>query len=255
MLPPNTYRGKLIVVEGIDGSGKSTQIDLLYKWLQSRGKSVYFSEWNSSDIVKSTTRLAKKEKMFTPTTFSLLQATDFADRWENRILPMLKAGVIVLADRYAFTAFARDVARGVDPNWVRKLYSFAVMPDIVFYFQVPIDIAVERITSSRASIKFYEAGMDLGLSDNRATSFRLFQQRVIDQYDQMVDEFGLTVVNGTLSVQSQQKLVRQIANRALKGWEGLPNPNKKPRKVAVHPVEQAEPQPELVSAVDQEGVQ
>jgi dTMP kinase len=235
MLKPNTFRGKLIVVEGIDGSGKSTQIDLLYKWLQSRGKSVYFSEWNSSDIVKSTTKLAKKEHMFTPTTFSLLQATDFADRWENRILPMLKAGVIVLADRYAFTAFARDVARGVDPDWVRNLYSFAVMPDIVYYFQVPIDIAVERITSSRASIKFYEAGMDLGLSENRSTSFRLFQQRVIDQYDQMVDEFGLTVVDGTSSVQSQQKLVRQIATRALKGWEGLPNPNKKPRRRTAGP--------------------
>jgi dTMP kinase len=249
MLQPNSYPGKLIVVEGIDGSGKSTQIDLLYKWLQSRGKSVYFSEWNSSDIVKSTTKLAKKEHMFTPTTFSLLQATDFADRWENRILPMLKAGVIVLADRYAFTAFARDVARGVDPNWVRNLYSFAVMPDIVYYFQVPIDIAVERITSSRASIKYYEAGMDMNLSDNRATSFRLFQQRVIDQYDQMVDEFGLTVVNGTLSVQSQQKLVRLIATRGLKGWEGLPNPNRKPRRPAVR---RTPALPEL-AAIDSQG--
>ena len=251
MLQPNTYRGKLIVVEGIDGSGKSTQIDLLYKWLQSRGKSVYFSEWNSSDLVKSTTKLAKKEHMFTPTTFSLLQATDFADRWENRILPMLKAGVIVLADRYAFTAFARDVARGVDPAWVRNLYSFAVMPDIVYYFQVPIDIAVERITSSRASIKFYEAGMDLGLSDNRSTSFRLFQQKVIDQYDQMVDEFGLTVVNGTLSVQVQQKQVRQIASRTLKGWYGLPNPKNKPRpkRVAQPPV------PVLASAGSEGGEQ
>jgi dTMP kinase len=114
VLKKGKYKGKLIIVEGIDGSGKSTQIDLLYKWLQSQGKSVYFSEWNSSGLVKSTTRLAKKQKMFTPTTFSLLQATDFADRWENFILPMLKAGVIVLADRYAFTAFARDVARGVD---------------------------------------------------------------------------------------------------------------------------------------------
>lgn len=226
----NPYRGKLIVVEGIDGSGKSTQIDLLYKWLQSRGKSVYFSEWNSSDIVKSTTKTAKKEKMFTPTTFSLLQATDFADRWENRILPMLKAGVIVLADRYAFTAFARDVARGVDPTWVRNLYSFAPLPDIVFYFRVPLDVAVERITSARANIKFYEAGMDLGLSDNRITSFRLFQQRIIDEYDKMVDEYGLTVIDGSLTVQAQQKQVRQIAAKVLRGWEGLPNPLVKARK-------------------------
>jgi dTMP kinase len=225
VLIPNPYAGKLIVVEGIDGSGKSTQIDLLYKWLQAKGKSVYFSEWNSSDLVKSTTKFAKKEHMFTPTTFSLLQATDFADRWENRILPMLKAGVVVLADRYAFTAFARDVARGVDPEWVRSLYSFAVMPDIVFYFQVPIDIAVERITSSRASIKYYEAGMDLGLSESRPTSFRLFQQRVIDQYDAMVDEFNLTVIDGSLPVQVQQKKMRHITTHALIGWQGLPNPN------------------------------
>src|SRR5512136_2108357 len=137
MLQPNTYEGKLIVVEGIDGSGKSTQIDLLFKWLQSQKRSVYFSEWNSSDLVKSTTRLGKKRKMFTPTTFSLLQATDFADRWENRILPLLKAGVIVVADRYAFTAFGRDVARGVGRQWVRNLYSFAIQPDIAFYFRVP----------------------------------------------------------------------------------------------------------------------
>ncbi len=230
VLKPNPYRGKLIVVEGIDGSGKSTQIDLLYKWLQARGKSVYFSEWNSSDLVKSTTRLAKKEHMFTPTTFSLLQATDFADRWENRIWPMLKAGVIVLADRYAFTAFARDVARGVDPTWVRNLYSFAPLPDLVFYFRVPLDTAVERITSARSKIKFYEAGMDLGLSDNRITSFRLFQQRIIDEYDKMVDEFGITVVDGTLTVQNQQKIVRQIASKMLRGWEGLPNPNVRQRK-------------------------
>jgi dTMP kinase len=226
VLIPQPYPGKLIVVEGIDGSGKSTQIDLLYKWLQSRGRSVYFSEWNSSDLVKSTTRLAKQEHLFTPTTFSLLQATDFADRWENRILPMLKAGVIVLADRYAFTAFARDVARGVDPDWVRNLYSFAPLPDLVLYFRVPLDVAVSRILSSRAKIKYYEAGMDLGLSENKVTSFRLFQQKIIDEYDRMVAEFGLTVVDGTLPVEKQQKGIREYARKALKGWEGLPSPGK-----------------------------
>ncbi len=225
MLQPHPYKGKLIVVEGIDGSGKSTQIDLLHKWLESQGKSVYFSEWNSSELVKSTTRLAKQEHMFTPTSFSLLQSTDFADRWQNRILPVLKAGAVVLADRYAFTAFARDVTRGVDPQWVRNLYSFAPQPDVVFYFRVPLDIAVERITSSRAKIKYYEAGMDLGLSDNRVTSFRLFQQRIIDEYDKMVDEFHFTAIDGTLPVQTQQKLIRQIVRKALEGWEGLPNPD------------------------------
>lgn len=224
MLKPHSYSGKLIVVEGIDGSGKSTQIDLLYKWLNTQGKSVYFSEWNSSVLVKSTTRQGKKEKMFTPTTFSLIQATDFADRWENHILPMLKAGVIVLADRYAFTAFARDVARGVAPEWVRNLYSFAPQPDLAFYFQVPLDIAVDRILSGRADLKYYEAGMDLGLSDNKVTSFRLFQERIINEYNKMVPEFKLVIVDGTQPVQKQQKVVRQVVKKILEGWEGLPNP-------------------------------
>ena len=224
MLQPNPYPGKLIVVEGIDGSGKSTQIDLLFKWLKSQGRSVYFSEWNSSELVKSTTRLAKTEKMFTPTSFSLLQATDFAERWENRIYPQLKAGALVLADRYAFTAFARDVARGVDRQWVRNLYSFALQPDIALYFSVPLDVAVERITSSRAKIKYYEAGMDLGLSDNKVTSFRLFQQLIVDEYESMIPEFNLTKVDGTLPVQKQQKLVRQVVKSVLKDWRGLVDP-------------------------------
>lgn len=216
MLQPNPYPGKLIVVEGIDGSGKSTQIDLLSKWLRSQGRSVYFSEWNSSDLVKSTTRLGKDQKVFTPTTFSLIQATDFADRWQNKILPMLKAGAIVLADRFAFTAFARDVARGVDREWVRNLYSFAVMLDIALYFAVPLDVAVDRITSARAKIKYYEAGMDLGLSDNKVTSFRLFQQMIVDEYEKIVPEFGLFKVDGTLPVQKQQKQVRTVVKGLLK---------------------------------------
>jgi len=224
MLTPHNYKGKLIVVEGIDGSGKSTQIDLLYKWLKSHGKSVYFSEWNSSTLVKSTTRQGKKSKAFTPTTFSLLQATDFADRWENQMLPMLRAGVIVLADRYAFTAFARDVARGVDPDWVRNLYSFAPMPDLAFYFQVPVSVAIDRILSSRAKLKYYEAGMDLGLSDNKITSFRLYQQRIINEYDAMVDEFGLIVIDGSLPVETQQKMIRKVVKKEVYRWKGLPTP-------------------------------
>lgn len=228
MLRPNDTKGKLIVVEGIDGSGKSTQIDLLYKWLLSKGYSVYFSEWNSSSLVKSTTKVAKKTQAFTPATFSILHCTDFADRWENSIYPLLKAGVIVLADRYAFTAFARDVARGNDPNWVRDMYSFAFMPDAALYFRVPLDIAVGRITGARAQLKYYEAGMDLGLSDSYEESFKLFQGKILDEYDKMVDEFGLTMIDGTLPVKVQQKKVRALVKRVLDGFESLPNPDKQP---------------------------
>jgi len=224
MLQPNTCKGKLIVVEGIDGSGKSTQIDLINKWLQEKGKSVFFSEWNSSPLVQSTTKLGKSEKIFTPTTFSLIQAADFADRWENQFLPMLKAGVIVLADRYAFTGFARDVARGVDPKWVRNLYSFAFQPDLVLFFQVPLEEAVERIISSRSKIKYYEAGMDLNLSDKKVTSFKIFQSRIMEEYEKMISEFGFHVVDATLPIQKQQKEIRKLILDILQGWNGLPNP-------------------------------
>ncbi|MHB8806094.1 MAG: dTMP kinase [Anaerolineaceae bacterium] len=230
MLKPNPTQGKLIIVEGIDGSGKSTQIDLIYKWLKDKGKSVYFSEWNSSPLVKSTTRLGKKERLFTPTTFSLIQATDFADRWENHLLPLLKAGVIVIADRYAFTAFARDVARGVDPKWVRNLYSFAIQPDLALYFNVDIDTALDRILASRAKIKYYEAGMDLGLSDKKVTSFRLFQGKVLEEYEKMAGEFNFKVIDANKPVENQQKEIRGLVNAMLRGWEGLPNPTLSAKK-------------------------
>lgn len=226
MLKNGNFKGKLIVVEGIDGSGKSTQIDLLYKWLKSKGHSVFFTEWNSSKLVSSTTKLAKDEKLFTPTTFSLLFATDFADRWENSILPLLKAGGIVLADRYAFTAFARDVARGVDPQWVRNLYAFAPQPDLVLYYHVPTKLAVERILAGRSKIKYYEAGLDMNLSDNRVKSFKLFQERIQGEYDAMVEEFAFTVFDGTKPVEKQQKELRKIVKGYLRNWEGLPHPKK-----------------------------
>lgn len=232
MLKPNICAGKLIVVEGIDGSGKSTQIDLIHKWLSEKGRSVYFSEWNSSPLVKSTTKMGKKGKAFTPTTFSLIQAADFADRWENQFLPMLKAGVIVLADRYAFTGFARDVVRGVDRRWVRNLYSFAFQPDLVIYFKVPLDDAVDRITSARSRIKYYEAGMDLNLSDKRIASFRLFQGKILKEYEKMVGEFGFEVLDATRPVHKQQKEVRRLVNNVLKGWRGLPNPVSSARNYA-----------------------
>jgi len=124
------YPGRLIIVEGIDGSGKSTQLQLLHKWLVSLEYRVFFTEWNSSVLVNETIKRGKKKNLLTPTTFSILHATDFADRLAQLIIPPLKAGMIVLADRYIFTAFSRDVVRGVDREWVRDLYGFAVKPNI-----------------------------------------------------------------------------------------------------------------------------
>jgi dTMP kinase len=207
---PNRYKGKLIVVEGIDGSGKSTQLALLSQWLRSKDVAVAFSEWNSSDLVRGTTRRGKKKQMFTPTTFSLIHATDFADRMERYLLPMLKAGAIVCADRYAYTAFARDVARGVSRRWVRNLYRFAMKPSLAFYFRVPLDVALNRILGGRAALKYYEAGMDLGLSGDVEESFRLFQSRILDEYEAMAKEVGFHIIDATQSIEVQQQQMRRI---------------------------------------------
>src|SRR3954451_24129153 len=186
---PHEYPGKLIVVEGIDGSGKSTQLMLVLRYLQARGYKPFFTEWNSADLVKAITKKGKKKMSLTPLTFSLLHATDFAHRLVHNILPPLKAGMIVLADRYVYTAFARDVVRGCDRDWVRHVYDFAPRPERAFYFNVPIDVSVSRILSGRAQLKDYEAGMDLKLSDDKEESFRIFQTRILAEYAKIATEY------------------------------------------------------------------
>jgi dTMP kinase len=212
------FPGKLFIVEGIDGSGKSTQLYLLHKWLESQGFPVFRTEWNSSDLVKRTTREGKRKKNLTPTTFSLLHSADFADRQQFNILPPLKAGMIVLADRYVYTAFARDCVRGVHPSWARKLYSFAIKPDIGFYFKVPIHVAMERILSGRPKLKYYEAGMDLNLSHDPEESFQIFQGRILKEYDKMTKEFGFTVMDATRDIDAQQKRMRELVAKKLEGF-------------------------------------
>jgi dTMP kinase len=208
--PKREYPGALIVVEGIDGSGKSTQLYLLKRWLEIRGYRIHFTEWNSSPLVKSATRRGKQRRLLTPTTFSLLHAADFADRCERQIMPLLHGGYLVLADRYIYTAFARDAARGCSPHWLRNLYSFAPIPDITFYFRAPLDVAVDRIVAGRPKLKYYEAGMDLGISLDRAESFRIFQERILNNYDQMVSTDRFVLMDGTFRVNKLQKLMREI---------------------------------------------
>lgn len=217
MYGKHRFPGRLFVVEGIDGSGKSTQLSLLHNWLESEGYVAFFSEWNSSPLVRDVTQRGKKKRMLTPTTFSLIHATDFADRTEHHIIPPLKAGAVVLADRYIYTAFARDVVRGVKPEWVRNLYGLAVKPTVAFYFRISLDEAMSRILAGRKALKFHEAGMDLGLSGDIKESFRIFQGRVIEEYEKMVEEFGLVVIDATLAIEEQQAQVRQIVTQALTG--------------------------------------
>lgn len=216
------YPGALIVVEGIDGSGKSTQLYLLKRWLELGGYRIHFTEWNSSPLVKSATRRGKRRRLLTPITFSLLHAADFADRCERQILPLLHGGSLVLADRYIYTAFARDSARGCSERWLRNLYSFAPVPDIVFYFRAPREVAVNRILSGRPRLKYYEAGMDLNISYDRAESFRVFQGMIMEQYDKMIDTDGFVVMDGTQPVNKLQRGMRDIVRSRVDLTQFLP---------------------------------
>ena len=165
--------------------------------------------------MKAATKTGKKKNSLTPMTFSLLHATDFADRLLYNIIPPLKAGMIVLADRYTYTAFARDVARGVDRRWVREMYSFAARPDLAVYFRVPIEVSTDRLLARRVKLKFYEAGMDMGWSTNVVESFKIFQGKVLDEYDRIVEEFGLSVIPAEGSITEQQRTFRKVVSQHL----------------------------------------
>src|SRR3984957_5578855 len=204
------FPGRLIAVEGLDDSGKSTQIYLLKRWLELQGLKVFFSEWNSSTLVKNATSKGKKRELLSPTTFSLIHATDFADRYERQLLPLLRAGYLVLCDRYIFTAFARDTVRGCPPEWVRGIYNFAAMPDLVFFFKSQLEVSLQRILDGRPQLKYFEAGMDMRLSTDPYESFRIFQGRILEQYLGMSTEFNFSVIDANQPVEEQQSIVRDL---------------------------------------------
>src|SRR5881409_192561 len=207
------FPGRLIAVERLDGSGKSTQIYLLKRWLEVQGIKVFFSEWNSSELVKAATSKGKKRELLTPTTFCLIHATDFADRYERQLVPLLRAGYIVLCDRYIFTAFARDTVRGCPPEWVRGIYDFAALPDLTFFFKADLEVSLQRILDGRPQLKYFEAGMDLRLSTDPYESFRIFQGRMLEQYLAMSTEFNFVVVDANQLIETQQSMVRELVSR------------------------------------------
>lgn len=208
------FPGRLIAVEGLDGSGKSTQIYLLKKWLEVQGLKVFFSSWNSSEIVKSATSKGKNQHLLTPTTFSLIHATDFADRYERQLMPLLRAGYIVLCDRYVFTAYVRDVVRGCSPRWVRGSYAFAALPDLTFFFQADLEVSLARILDGRPELKYFEAGMDMGFSKDPYDCFRIFQGKMLERYLGMAEEFRFIKVNANQPIEVQQSFVREtVASR------------------------------------------
>ncbi len=190
--------GKLIVLEGADGVGRSTQIELLRKWLEKNGYAVSNTGLRRSPLTQPGLNEAKKGNTLTPLTISLFYATDFADRLENQIIPALKAGFYVLSDRYFYSIIARDVVRGIDPDWARELYGFALIPDIVLYLKADVDTLVTRIVHGRG-FNYWEAGMDILKEDNLFDSFYKYQECMLAQFEQIADEYQFTCVNANLS--------------------------------------------------------
>lgn len=208
------YPGLLIVIEGTDGSGRSTQIQKLREWLAVESYGVVVTEWKSSPLMSPVITEAKAGNLLNATTFSLLYASDFAHRLENIIIPALRAGLVVLADRYIYTAFARDVVRGVSPVWARKLYGFAPEPDLVFYLKMSCSALLKRIIAT-SGLDFHESGRDIGLSTDFYESFKIYQRRILAEYVKMTEEFNFMTINGMMSPSNIQIQLREKIKEAL----------------------------------------
>jgi len=216
-LLPHAFAGTLIAAEGLDGSGKSTQFRLLKFWLQAEGYEVITTELTSSKLIKRALKVGKKQGLMDPMLLSILHAVDFAELYEREIVPALKRGSVVLADRYVYTALARDLARGVEQDWIQNVYSFAARPDLSLYFQLSVDESLERTMSHQERVKYYQAGMDLGLSRDPTASFRAFQQRILQAYENMIDPYHMLRLDATLPIKQQQQILRDAIADILSG--------------------------------------
>jgi dTMP kinase len=209
-LPIEGYPGKIIAIEGTDGVGRSTQIRLLREWLEVQGYGVIETGWTRSELMQPTIEIAKASNTLNKLTFVLLYATDFADRLEKEIIPALKAGFIVLSDRYVYTAMARAGVRGVDRTWVRNLYGFAIVPHLVFYLRIDEKTLIKRILQSRG-MDYWESGMDMKIGDDIYESFRTYQKSLLKEYSSMADEYRFRVLDARRKVEViQDELRRQI---------------------------------------------
>ncbi len=226
-LPIDGYPGKLIAIEGTDGVGRSTQIQLLREWLEVKGYGVVETGWTRSRLMQPTIEVAKSSNTLNKLTFVLLYATDFADRLEKEIIPALKAGFVVLSDRYIFTALARAGIRGVDRQWLRNLYGFAIAPHLVFYLKVDVESLIQRVLQARG-MDFWESGMDLKLGDDIYDSFRAYQSKLLREYNSMADEFHFRIVDARRPIDHiQEELRRQVG--------GFLESSEKPMEVAAAP--------------------
>ena len=239
--------GLLITVEGTDGVGRSTQVRLLREWLEVQGYGVIETGWTRSELMSETIGAAKAGHALNRLTFSLLYATDFADRLEKIILPALKSGFIVLADRYIFTAFARSIVRGADPAWIRSVFGFAVVPDLTLYLRIKVDPLFPRLLRNR-DIDYWEAGMDMHLGVDLFESFRTYQTRLIQQYDSMSKEFGFVEVDANKDIDWIQERMRASVMDLLSRKGGKEAPDERsPGAPLVFPAEPKEAPKDSVS--------
>lgn len=208
------YEGLLVVIEGTDGSGKSTQLELLKKSIQAKSYGVIVSEWKTSRLIAGVIDDAKERNLLNATTYSLLYAADFADRLENQIIPALKSGFIVLLDRYYYTALARDVVRGQNIEWVKNLYDYAPEPDLIFYLDMPVDVLLKRIIGT-TGLNYYESGRDVGFSTDFYKSFEIYQNKCLEQYEKMKSAYNFISIDGTKSIDEIHTIMNKEVQKIL----------------------------------------
>lgn len=209
---PGETPGKLIVIEGGDGIGRSTQISLLVPWLEANGHATLQTGWNRSLLVSKLITSAKEGTHLNKVTYSLLYATDFADRLERVVIPALRAGQVVVADRYTYAAIARSVVRGVDPSWIRGIYDFAPRPDLVVFMRLDVPALLTR-TMYRTRLNYWESGMDQHMGEDMYESFMNYQTRMLQEYDAMAQEYGWTVVDASKTIEETQRDIRRPVGR------------------------------------------
>ena len=217
MMKKNTYPGKLIVAEGLDGSGKTTCFNLIKNWLEVKGYAAEVSKRKQSPLVAQTINQAKLDKTLIPITYSLIHAADFSDLMHRKIIPALNAGYIVLFNKYIYTSVAKDYLRGQDRDWVEKLYDFAIEPDLTFYFKIPLEMALERMTQEEKEKDFYDSGMDIGFGPNNFMALRNFQTKLLEQYELMARLHRFTVIDASRPIQQQLTKMKQEIEALLNG--------------------------------------
>lgn len=224
-LPRTGCTGKLIVIEGTDGVGRSTQAFMLKEWLEVQGYAVMETGWTRSKLVGQAITDAKQGHSLHRLTYCLMYATDLADRLEYQIVPALKSGFIVLADRYIYTAIARGIARGADKHWLRDLYGFAIAPDLVFYLQLPVQDLVQRVLAA-GKMNYWESGMDMNYGDDIYDSFIAYQSELIRQFDSMAEEYQFATLDARQEPQAIQKQLRHAVGSYLASANGLVSNNR-----------------------------